>query len=220
MSSPAPATLVAPSALRVRPVERAALVRRARLLAWAGIAWHGVEAAIAIAAGLAAASIALVGFGVDSLIESLAGFVLLWRFSARRAGAEAAEERAQKLIGATFFVLALYVSVEAVRTLVAGTEPAVSWIGIALAAVTAVTMPLLAVAKRRVGRRLSSSATVSEGAQNMLCAYLSVALLAGLGANAVLGWWWADPAAALVIAALAVVEGRRSWSGAGCCEAC
>ena len=220
MSSPAPAIVVAPSALRARPVERAALVRRARLLAWVGIAWHGVEAAVAIAAGLAAASIALVGFGVDSLIESLAGFVLIWRFSASRSGAEAAEERAQKLIGATFFLLALYVAVEAARTLVAGTEPAVSWIGLALAAVTAVTMPLLAAAKRRVGRRLASSATVSEGAQNMLCAYLSAALLAGLGANALLGWWWADPAAALVVAAVAAYEGVRSWRGDACCDAC
>jgi divalent metal cation (Fe/Co/Zn/Cd) transporter len=117
-------------------------------------------------------------------------------------------------------MLAAYVGVEAIRTLVGGDHPETSWVGIGLAAFTAPTMPLLARAKRRVGRRLGSAATVSEGAQNMVCAYLSVALLAGLLANALAGWWWADPAAALVIAAVALREGRESWKGEACCDAC
>ena len=206
--------------LRVVGQERARLVRRARLLAWGGIGWHFVEFVIAIGAGVAASSIALVGFGIDSLIESLAGFVVLWRFGARRSHSDGAERRAQHLIAVSFFVLAAYVAVEAMRSLVGGHEPETSWVGIGLAAFTAPTMPLLAVAKRRLGNRLSSRATVSEGMQNMVCAYLSLALLVGLGANALFGWWWADPAAALVIAAVALKEGRESWRGESCCDAC
>lgn len=200
--------------------ERERLVRRARLLAWAGNGWHFVEFAIAVAAGVAASSIALIGFGFDSLIEALAGFVIVWRFAAMRRHSDSAERRAQQLIAASYFVLAAYVAVEAVRALVAGDQPETSWVGIGLAAFTAPTMPLLARAKRRVGERLQSSATVSEATQNMICAYLSVALLVGLGLNAVLGWWWADPLAALVIAGVAAREGRESWRGNACCDAC
>jgi len=194
--------------------------RRARTLAWAGIGWHAIEFAIAIAAGIAASSIALVGFGMDSLIEAAAGAIVLWRFSRPRLHSPTAERHAQQLIAASFFLLAVYVGVEAVRALLAGDHPETSWVGIALAAVTAPTMPLLARAKRRVGNRLGSAATVKEGAQNMLCAYLSLALLAGLLANALAGWWWADPAAALAIAAVALREGRESWRGEGCCDVC
>ena len=204
-----------------RPVqERAQLVRRARTLAIVANAWHLVEFAIAIAAGLAASSIALVAFGGDSLIEVFAGSVVLWRFSRPRVGSAQAELRAQRLIAGSFFVLAVYVTAESVRTLAAGDHPGTSWVGIGLAAFTAVTMPFLAVAKRRVGAKLGSRATASEGAQNMLCAYLSVALLAGLLLNALLGWWWADPAAALVVAAVAVREGAAGWRGEACCDAC
>ena len=202
------------------PREREALVRRARLLAWGGNAWHVVEFGIALAVGVAAGSIALVGFGLDSLIEAGAGAVILWRFGSRRSSSEHAERRAQQLIAASYFLLAAYVAVESLRTLVGGTHPETSWVGIGLAAVTAPTMPLLARAKHGVGRRLNSSATVSEGSQNMICAYLSVALLVGLGTNALFGWWWADPVAALVIAAIAVREGRESWRGEACCDAC
>jgi divalent metal cation (Fe/Co/Zn/Cd) transporter len=204
-------------AVRVPSPDRARLVRRARLLAWGGIAWHVVEFAIAVAAGIAASSIALIGFGFDSLIESVAGLIVLWRFSARRSHSESAERRAQQAIAVSFFILAAYVGVEAIRTLVAGDAPEASWVGIGLAAVTAPTMPLLALAKRRVGVELGSAAAVSEGAQNMVCAYLSVALLVGLLANAVFGAWWADPAAALVIAAVAAREGREAWKGEDCC---
>jgi hypothetical protein len=136
------------------PAERARLERRARLLAWGGIGWHVVEFAIALAAGLAAGSIALIGFGADSLIEALAGFVVLWLFTGTRRGSSAAERRAQQLIAVSFFVLAAYVGVEALRTLLSGDHPEASWVGIGLAAFTAPTMPLLAYAKRRVGNQL------------------------------------------------------------------
>ncbi len=212
--------MVEGASLRGLHVERQKLERRARLLAWGGIAWHVVEFAIALGAGLAAGSIALVAFGADSLIEALAGFVVLWLFTGDRLGSHTAERRAQQLIAASFFILAVYVTVESLRTLIDGQHPQTSWIGIALAAFTAVTMPLLATAKRRVGRKLHSSATVKEASQTQLCAYLSVALLVGLLANALAGWWWADLLAALVIAGVAVSEGRSSWRGEGCCDSC
>ena len=196
---------------------RERLVRRAKFLARLGLAWHGIEAAVAIGAGVAAGSIALVGFGADSLVEAVAGVIVLWRFAASRASSEAAELRAQKLIGLSFYVIAVYVGFEAVRTLVEADHPEVSRIGIVLAVATLATMPPLAIAKARVGEQLGSAATKSEGRQNMLCAYLSGALLIGLGANALAGWWWADPAAALVIAAVAVNEGREAWRGESCC---
>jgi divalent metal cation (Fe/Co/Zn/Cd) transporter len=180
------------------------------MLAWGGIGWHVVEFAIALAAGLAAGSIALIGFGADSLIESLAGGVVLWLFTGNRRGSSAAERRAQQLVAVSFVVLAAYVGVKALRTLVSGDHPNASWVGIGLAAFTAPTMPLLAYAKRRVGNQLHSAATVKEAAQTQLCAYLSIALLLGLGANALAGWWWADPLTALVIAAVAAKEGARA----------
>jgi len=140
----------------------------------------------------------------------------VWRFAAARVASPGAERRAQQLIAVSFYVLAAYVAVEAARTLAGGAHPDASWVGMGLAAFTLVTMPPLAIAKERVGEKLGSSATKSEGRQNMLCAYLSGALLVGLGANAALGWWWADPVTALVIAAVAVREGRRSWAGEAC----
>ena len=200
----------------VPPQERLALERRARLLAWGGNAWHVVEFAIAVGAGIAAGSIALIGFGADSLIEASAGLVVVWLFTGRRLGSERAERRAQQLIAGSYGLLVAYILVESTRTLVGGDHPAVSWVGIGLAAFTAPTMPVLARAKRSVGHKLNSAATVSEAAQNQICAYLSIALLAGLLANALLGWWWADPAAALVIAALAGKEGWDSWKGNSC----
>jgi divalent metal cation (Fe/Co/Zn/Cd) transporter len=189
------------------------------MLAWAGIAWHVLEFSVAVGAGLVAGSIALIGFGIDSAIEAAAGLVVVWLFASNRTGSTTAERRAQQLIAASFFVLAAYLVVEALRSLAAGNEADASWVGIALAVVTAPTMPLLARMKTRLGRRLGSRAAVSEGAQTMLCAYLSVALLLGLGANALLGWWWADPLTALVIAGVAVREGLSGWRGEAdaCC---
>src|SRR3954469_11199926 len=197
--------------------ERARWVRRAQLLAWVGVGWHFVEAAVAIAAGIVAGSVALIGFGADSLIETAAGVTVLWRFAASRASSDEAETRARKLIAVSFYVLAAYIGVEALRTFVGGHHPDVSWVGIGLSVVTLLTMPPLATAKARVAERLGSSATKSESRQTMLCAYLSAALLFGLGVNALAGWWWADPLTALVIAALAVREGRESWRGESCC---
>ncbi len=199
------------------PLERAALERRARLLAWGGNAWHVVEFAIAVGAGVAAGSIALVAFGVDSVVEALAGGVIVWLFSGGRGASAHAERRAQQLVAAAYALLVVYVATEAVRDLVGSHRPAASWLGIGLAAVAAPTMPLLASAKRRVGRGLGSSAVVSEAGQNLVCAYLSLALLAGLLANALAGWWWADPAAALVVAGIAAREGFESWRGESCC---
>jgi divalent metal cation (Fe/Co/Zn/Cd) transporter len=206
--------------LLLRSAERERLERQARLLAWGGIAYHFVEFGIAIAAGIAASSIALIAFGADSLIEALAGFVVLWLFTGARVGSQGAERRAQQLIALSFFVLAAYVGVESIRTLAGGQHPEASWVGIGLAAFTTVTMPLLARVKRHVGHKLGSAATVKEASQTQLCAYLSIALLIGLVLNAAAGVWWADPAAALFIAGVAVKEGRESWRGEGCAEGC
>jgi divalent metal cation (Fe/Co/Zn/Cd) transporter len=200
--------------------DRPHLVRRAKVLARFGLGWHAIEAAVAIGAGLAANSVALIGFGADSVVESAAGVILLWRFGGDRHSSDAAEQRAYRLIGISFWVIAAYIGAEAVRQLIEGSHPEASWIGIALAAVTLVTMPPLANAKSRVAAQLGSAATRAEGRQNMLCAYLSGALLIGLAANALAGWWWADPATALVIAAVAVNEGKEAWRGRSCCEAC
>ena len=213
------------SAIQIRPLrefpvrdsaEREQLERRARRLAWGGNAWHIVEFGIAIGAGIAAGSIALVAFGADSLIEGGAGLVIVWLFTGRRRGSAPAERRAQQVVAVSYFVLAVYVTADAAVALAGSHRAGTSWVGIGLAAVTAPTMPLLARAKRNVGHALGSSATVSEAAQNQICAYLSIALLAGLGANAAFGWWWADPIAALVIAAVAGREGIESWKGESC----
>jgi divalent metal cation (Fe/Co/Zn/Cd) transporter len=198
----------------------AVLARRARLLAWGTNAWHVVEFAVALASGIAASSTALIGFGVDSLIEALAGFVVIWRFTGRRGGSALAEGQAQRLVAVSFFLLAAYVGADTLRTLASGHHPQTSWPGIVLAAFAAVTMPLVASAKHRLGHRLHSLAAVREGHQNQLCGYLSLALLVGLGANAAFGWWWADSLVALFIVAVAVREGIQGWRGDACCDAC
>jgi divalent metal cation (Fe/Co/Zn/Cd) transporter len=169
---------------------------------------------VAIGAGVVAGSIALVGFGADSLIELLAGVIVLWRLSNRLH-----ERRAQQLIAVSFYALSVYVAYESIYTLATGRHPEVSWVGIGLSVVTLATMPPLAIAKQRVARVLGSSAVGSESRQTMLCAYLSAALLVGLAANAAFGWWWADPLAALGIGAVAAKEGRAAWRGESCCTA-
>jgi divalent metal cation (Fe/Co/Zn/Cd) transporter len=202
------------------PRDRDRLERRARLLSRLGIGWHLIEFGIAVGAGIAAGSVALVGFGADSLIEAAAALVILWLFTGGRGSSHAAEQRAQRLIALSYFLLVAYIGVEASRDLIGGHHPGASWVGVGLAAFTAPTMPLLARAKRAVGRELASRATESEATQNQICAYLSIALLAGLLLNATLGWWWADPAAALVIAAVALNEGVHGWRGEICCDDC
>lgn len=194
----------------------AGLQRRARALALAGNLWHVFEFAIALGAGIAAGSIALVAFGADSLIEAFSGSAILWRFSGKRLSSSSAERRAQQVVATSYVALAIYIVADTAWSFASHQKPGASWLGIGLAAVTAPTMPLLARAKRRVGRQLSSAATVSEAEQNMICAYLSIALLVGLLANALAGWWWADPAAAVVIAAVALREARETWRGDSC----
>jgi divalent metal cation (Fe/Co/Zn/Cd) transporter len=197
----------------VAPGRRAALERRARWLARATIAYNLAEAAIAIAAGVAAGSIALISFGGDSLVECLSAVVILWQF---RGVAEERERRALRMIGLAFFALAAYVTVESLRVLATGADADPSPVGIALAAVSLVVMPLLSWLKRRTGRELGSRAVVADSVQTLLCTYLSAALLGGLLLNALWGWSWADPVAAMVVAAVAAREGREAWRGEAC----
>jgi divalent metal cation (Fe/Co/Zn/Cd) transporter len=199
--------------------QRRRLVVRARRLTQLALGWHVLEAAVAVGAGVVAGSVALVGFGADSLIEAAAGMVVLWLVTGERLASPRAERRAQQLIAISFGLLAVYVTVGSLHDLVGGHHPAASWVGIGLSVVTLLAMPPLADGKLRVGRALGSSATISESRQTMLCAYLSAALLIGLLANAIAGWWWADPLVALVIGAAAVREARDAWRGesCGCC---
>jgi divalent metal cation (Fe/Co/Zn/Cd) transporter len=175
------------------------------------------EGAVAIAAGIAATSIALIGFGLDSAIEGFASVIIIWRFTAHRVHSPAAETRAQKLVAVQFFLLAPYVAIESTRALLNGERPDETLVGILLACSSVVFMPLLGIAKQRIADRLGSAATRGEGRQNMLCAYLAGALLVGLLGNAWLGAWWLDPAVGLLIAAVAVKEGTETWRGEGCC---
>ena len=198
-------------------VER--LARRARLLSWLSLVWMTVEGAVAITAGIAAGSIALIGFGLDSAIEGFASVVIVWRFTGHRIHSQAAEQRAQKLVAVQFFLLAPYITIESVRALISGERPAVALVGIALAAGSVVVMPMLGTAKQRIAAQLGSPATHGEGRQNMLCAYLAGALLIGLLGNALFGTWWLDPVVGLLIAYVAVREGREAWRGEGCCVA-
>ena len=192
-------------------------VRRVKLLSWLSLVWMGAEGTIAIVAGVLAGSIALVGFGIDSAIEGFASAIIVWRFTGARIHSHAAEQRAQKLVAAQFFLLAPYVAFEAVHRLITGERPEVSWLGMALAASSVIGMPLLGIAKVRLANQLGSAATKGEGNQNLLCAYLAGAVLVGLVANAAFGLWWLDPVAALLIAAVAVREGVETWGGEGCC---
>jgi divalent metal cation (Fe/Co/Zn/Cd) transporter len=201
---------------RSADVAAARLRHRARQLAWLTIAWNSLECVIAVGAGVAAGSIALVGFGLDSLVEVFAGGVVLWKLSG---GAdEDRERRALRLIALSFFALAAYVVAEVVRDAVGDAEAGDSVVGIALAAVSLAIMPALAVAKRRVGRALGDPVVTADSAETLLCSYLSAVLLLGLVVNATVGWWWADPLAALVIAGLALREGREAWRGDTCCD--
>ena len=205
----------APAAPRSPEWLRAA--HRAKVLSWISLAWMSLEGGIAILAGILAGSIALIGFGIDSAIEGVASIVIIWRFTGSRILSHAAEERAQKLVAIQFFLLAPYVGYEAIEHLASAERPEVSTLGMALTATSLVGMPLLGIAKQRVARTLGSQATHGEGSQNLLCAYLAGAVFLGLAGNALFGWWWLDPAAALAIAAVAFREGVETWQGEGCC---
>lgn len=213
-------TGLVPSAPAAPSEEWLRAARRARLLSWISLVWMGLEGAIAITAGILAGSIALVAFGIDSAIEGFASLVIVWRFTGRRLLSVSAEARAQKLVAIQFFLLAPYVTAEALHKLVTGERPGTSWLGIALVTTSLVGMPVLGIAKRRLADTLGSAATRGEGTQNLLCAYLAAAVLAGLLGNALFGLWWLDPVAALVVAGVAVREGLDSWRGDGCSDCC
>jgi divalent metal cation (Fe/Co/Zn/Cd) transporter len=200
---------------RSDPVERRRLGRRAQLLAGASVAYNLVEAAVAVSAGLVAGSVALVGFGLDSVVEVSSGLIILWQFRHRLP--ETRERQALRLLAFSFFALAAYVSFESVRAFVVGAHPAASRIGIGLAIASLVVMPFLSWAQRRTGKALGSNAVVADSTQTLLCTYLSGVLLVGLVLNATLGWSWADPVAGLIIAGVAVREGVEAWQGKGCC---
>ena len=185
-------------------------------LAWATIAWNTVEAVVAIAAGAAASSIALVGFGLDSTVEVLSASVIVWQMTRRVP--EEREARALRLIALSFVALACYVAVQAIIDLTQRHQPDSSVAGIVLAIASLIVMPMLAWAKRRNGRRLGSTSVVADSNQTLLCTYLSAVLLIGLVLNATVGWWWADPLAALVIAGLALREALGAWHGERCCD--
>ena len=191
--------------------------RRARLLSWLSLVYMAAEGTVAIIAAIVAGSVALLGFGLDSAIEGLASVIVIWRFTGTRTLSETAEARAQKAVAVTFFLLAPYIAYDAITALIAGDRARTSWLGIGLSIASLIVMPLLGIAKKRLGVRLNSEATAGEGAQNLLCAYLAAAVLAGLLANTAFGWWWLDPIVGLGIAGLAVREGVEAWRGADCC---
>ncbi|MBF6329621.1 cation transporter [Nocardia transvalensis] len=196
---------------------KAVLARRIRLLVAATITYNVIEAVIALTAGTRASSTALIGFGLDSVIEVSSAAAVAWQFSGR--DPEARERIALRIIAVSFFALAAYVTVDAVGALLGGGEARHSPVGIGLATVSLVVMPVLSRAQRRAGRELGSSSAVADSKQTLLCTYLSAVLLGGLLLNSLFGWSWADPIAALVIAAVAVVEGRNAWRGDACCPA-
>ncbi len=213
-----------PVAIRIQlaPGERAAAVARARRLNQISLAWNMWEMVVAVLAGLAAGSVSLIGFGIDSGIEVSAALILAWRLhQERRSGCMAAYDRtATRLIAVAFVALAAYVWVDAVGDLVARARPEASVPGLVLATVSLILMPWLARAKRALAPAIGSQAVSADAQQTSLCALLSAVLIVGVGLNTVLGWWWADPVAALVIGALALEAGRRVWSAESLADTC
>jgi divalent metal cation (Fe/Co/Zn/Cd) transporter len=204
----------APTPARDAGWERAA--RAAVILSWVSLASMAVEGGVGIWQGVVAGSVALVGWGLASFIEGLASVVVVWRFTGDRRLSEPAEHRAQRLVALQFFVLAPYVTVESIRTLIDGGHAHVTAIGMVLTATSVVLMPLLGKAKHNLAQRLDSGATAGEGTQNVLCGIQAAAVLAGLAANAAVGAWWLDPLIGLFIAFVAIKEGREAWRGEVC----
>ncbi|BDZ43438.1 hypothetical protein GCM10025865_27370 [Paraoerskovia sediminicola] len=199
----------------ITPGRRLVLARRIRWIVAGTIAYNVVEAVVALAAGTLASSSALIGFGLDSIVEVLSAAAVAWQFAAP--DPEKRERVALRVIAFSFFALAAYVTVDAVRALLGAAEPDHSTVGIVLAAVSLAIMPLLSWFERRTGRELGSASAVADSKQTLICTYLSAVLLVGLVLNSTLGWTWADPVAALVIAGLAVREGLEAWRGDACC---
>jgi divalent metal cation (Fe/Co/Zn/Cd) transporter len=200
------------------PERRAVLAHRVRWLVAATITYNVIEAVVAITAGTVASSTALVSFGLDSVIEVSSAAAVAWQFAATDQHTRQRRERvALRGIAMSFFALAAYVAVESARTLLGGTEAHHSTVGLVLAAVSLAVMPGLSYAQRRAGRQLGSATAVADSKQTLLCTYLSAVLLVGLALNTTLGWWWADPLAALAVAAVAVKEGIGAWRGEACC---
>ncbi len=205
---------------------RRALLHRGLRLEYLTVGWNLVEGAIAVIAALAAGSVALLGFGIDSFVESVSGSVLVWRLRAETDSdrddetIERFERRAERLVGFSFFALAVYIVFDAITTLLNQERPDASPVGIALTAVSIGVMLWLARAKRRTAAELGSRALAADAEQTQACWYLSIVVLAGIGLNALLGWWWADPLAGLVIAAVAVREGRGAWRGEPATDCC
>lgn len=204
--------------LDLSSARRDVLTRRVRLLVAATITYNVIEAVIAITAGTVASSSALIGFGLDSVIEVSSAAAVAWQFSATdHEVRQAREHRALRVIAVSFFALATFVTIDALRALLGAAQAQPSLVGIVLAATSVAVMPFLSAAQRRAGRALESASAVADSKQTLLCTYMSAVLLVGLLANSLLGWSWADPIAALVIAAVAVKEGRSAWRGDGCC---
>ena len=197
------------------------LARLAKFLSSLTLVWLGIEGAIGVVAGIVAGSIALVAFGLDSAIEGLASVIVIWRFTGSRTISADAERRAQRWVAISFFLLAPYVAVEAIETLIEGAAAETSWLGIGLTAGTLLICPWLGRAKQRIAEKLGSRATYGEGTQNVLCAILAGAVLVGLAANTLFGLWWLDPAIALVISVICVREGQKAWRSEECgCATC
>jgi divalent metal cation (Fe/Co/Zn/Cd) transporter len=225
MSTPAPlglplATMASVDSRQAPGISRdewLRLAHRAKVLSWVSLGYMTFEGAVAIIAGILAGSVALIGFGIDSAIEGFASLVIVWRFTGPRLLSDHAEQWAQRLVAVQFFLLAPYITFEALKALIVGEHPDVSPLGIALSITSLAFMPYLGRAKQRIGEAMGSVATKGEGQQNMLCAYLSAALLVGLVGNALFGLWWLDATVGLLIGGLALKEGIEAWRGEGCC---
>lgn len=206
-----------PKQATVRDAQWLRAARWARRLSWFSLAWMTGEGTLGLLAGISAGSIALVGWALGSVIEGLAAVIVVWRFSGTRMQSETAERHAQHGVAISFFLLAPYIGVEALRALLTGHDSRSSVLGIAVTAASLLVMPLLGRAKHRLGERLGSDATAGEGTQNLMCAAQAAAVLLGLGLTAAFGWSWVDPTIALAIAGWAIYEGVQAWRGEVCC---